>query len=61
MACSREHGQVLEVFTVNELLLGLGVATAAFILMVLLYVRRLKSRMRRSVLRFERIKNKLED
>jgi len=45
----------------NELLLGLGVATAAFILMVLLYVRRLKSRMRRSVLRFERIKNKLED
>ncbi|MEM5814695.1 MAG: hypothetical protein QXD77_02670 [Candidatus Aenigmatarchaeota archaeon] len=45
----------------NPLLLGVGVATAAFILLVLLHVRRVKGRMRRSVLRFERIKNKLED
>lgn len=41
--------------------LGIGVATAAFILAVLVYVRRAKERLRRSVLRFEQIRHKLED
>jgi hypothetical protein len=35
-------------------------AITAFVLALLVYVRRLKDKMRRSVLRFERIKNRLE-
>ena len=41
--------------------LGFGVAMAAFVMGLLVYVRRMKEKMRRSVLRFDRIRNKLED
>jgi len=42
-------------------MLGFGVFSVAFTLGILVYIRRIKDRMRRSVLRFERIRNKLED
>jgi hypothetical protein len=41
--------------------LGFGMTTVAFIVGLLIHVRRTKDRMRRSVLRFERIRKKLED
>jgi uncharacterized membrane protein (DUF485 family) len=41
--------------------MGIGMLTVAFILALLIYVRRAKDKMRRSVLRFERIRKKLED
>lgn len=43
------------------LLLEFGMASAVLALSVLIYVRRVKEKMRRSVLRFERIRKKLED
>jgi len=48
---------------VSELIywLGFGLMTTAFALGVLFHIRRVKDKMRRSVLRFDRIKNKLED
>lgn len=41
--------------------LGFGMATVAFTLSVIIYIRKQKANMRRSVLRYERIKKKLED
>jgi len=41
--------------------LSLGMGTIALIGVVLIYVKKVKSRMRKSVLRFERIQDKLED
>lgn len=41
--------------------LGFGLMATAFALGLLVHIRRIKNKMRRSVLRFDRIRNKLED
>jgi len=40
--------------------MSIGIATVAFIASILVYVRRAKERMRHSLLRLERIRDKLE-
>ena len=46
----------------NELLiLGFGLLGASFALGMLIYIRKQKEKLRKSILRYERIKEKLED
>jgi len=44
-----------------ELALTFGMGTIALIAIVFMYIRRIKGKMRRSVLRFERIQDKIEE
>ena len=44
-----------------EMALTFGMSTIALIALVLMYIRRMKGKMRKSVLRFERIQDKVED
>jgi hypothetical protein len=44
-----------------EILLGFGLIGATFALAMLVYIRQQKQKLRKSILRYERIKEKLED